>query len=432
MSINSIVRFLIDGMECPPADTLYYARPETIHGMHDWRKVNSVWNWRGRRPGEAHLLATKQMVNALPLQTDTAVQLSMSFDSQRYDWDYWYITKCEAIETIGVSTDQQLFYLMLQDPRVIADRTIISDSWSLFPDCYQYNIESTMTWQEVLDALWVLMPTAAYANSGTCPTLATTPVSSPENLNFDGLSLWRAICQALEACGHFPVYDITSGEYRFAAYNDVQAGLSTIISNNAGNLIWAGDAPNLHHAYPETISVIFQPELHSRLTKATYAQPHIESVASGITGSFTGTSMAIVDTTFCVRTNGIVENPSQLANRLIDLTRTIHGKAKACNFAGTSSWSTIIPTIMPGEQLSCVVFGAQMRRPSFTQAELIEPFEFDLPKPPDRAYSLVEVVLITSNAPDADGYYDGTVQRWNHETLTWDSLYNCKVKDLSL
>lgn len=40
-------------------------------------------------------------------------------------------------------------------------------------------------------------------------------------------------------------------------------------------------------------------------------------------------------------------------------------------------------------------------------------------------------VLITSNAPDDDGYYPGMVQRYDVDTKTWQTLFECKVLDIN-
>lgn len=40
-------------------------------------------------------------------------------------------------------------------------------------------------------------------------------------------------------------------------------------------------------------------------------------------------------------------------------------------------------------------------------------------------------VLITSNAPDDDGYYPGVVQRYDVDTKTWQTLFECKVVDIN-
>jgi hypothetical protein len=40
-------------------------------------------------------------------------------------------------------------------------------------------------------------------------------------------------------------------------------------------------------------------------------------------------------------------------------------------------------------------------------------------------------VFITSNVPDADGYYPGEVQRYDVDTKTWQTLFACKVLDIN-
>jgi hypothetical protein len=40
-------------------------------------------------------------------------------------------------------------------------------------------------------------------------------------------------------------------------------------------------------------------------------------------------------------------------------------------------------------------------------------------------------VLITSNVPDAEGYYPGEVQRYDVDTKTWQTLFACKVLDIN-
>ena len=40
-----------------------------------------------------------------------------------------------------------------------------------------------------------------------------------------------------------------------------------------------------------------------------------------------------------------------------------------------------------------------------------------------------EIVFITSNIPDANGYYPGAVQRFDVTTKSWGTIFNCKVVD---
>jgi len=40
-----------------------------------------------------------------------------------------------------------------------------------------------------------------------------------------------------------------------------------------------------------------------------------------------------------------------------------------------------------------------------------------------------EIVFVTSNFPDGNGYYPGVVQRFNVATKSWSTIFNCKVVD---
>lgn len=42
-----------------------------------------------------------------------------------------------------------------------------------------------------------------------------------------------------------------------------------------------------------------------------------------------------------------------------------------------------------------------------------------------------EYVLVLSNTPDADGFFDGLVQRYDPGSGTWQSVYPCKVLDVN-
>ena len=40
-------------------------------------------------------------------------------------------------------------------------------------------------------------------------------------------------------------------------------------------------------------------------------------------------------------------------------------------------------------------------------------------------------MLILSNVPDEDGYYDGVVQRYDVTTKNWETQFDCKVLDIN-
>jgi hypothetical protein len=69
----------------------------------------------------------------------------------------------------------------------------------------------------------------------------------------------------------------------------------------------------------------------------------------------------------------------------------------------------------------------------------IQPYDPDDPSSLYRRWAVVRLddgdyeahVLITSNVPDDEGYYDGVVQRYDIATKTWQSLFPCKVLDIN-
>ena len=46
-----------------------------------------------------------------------------------------------------------------------------------------------------------------------------------------------------------------------------------------------------------------------------------------------------------------------------------------------------------------------------------------------KAVNYEEIVFITSNIPDSNGYYPGLVQKFDVTTRSWNSTFNCKVVD---
>jgi hypothetical protein len=43
----------------------------------------------------------------------------------------------------------------------------------------------------------------------------------------------------------------------------------------------------------------------------------------------------------------------------------------------------------------------------------------------------VEIIQVTSNTKDADGYYPGNVQKFDTITKTWSTVRTCKVRDVN-
>lgn len=426
----AVAMFAIDGYPCPSARNLYEARNESFWPLYKWSKVNSVWNFRGRRPGEAHLLITKTTKDALTIGGTHTI--TITHDSGTTDLDGWIIFNIEAIESY--SATNQLWYVELKDPRAIGENTSVDDSWTYLTDANNYQDTSTMDWQTVANEIWDILPTEAKAGSASCPTFATAPSSMAENLNFDGMSAWHAICQICEAAGHVPIYNPITQVYTFAAHNATQSGLAALKSSNSSAAIqvWDGAIPAAPAGhYPANISIIFQPSMQSRLTYGTYAKPEVRAVSTGLSGAISGTYLSLIDTSFAIRTDNDLTNGSQLDDRVTDLTRTILGKCKAAGARVSLAYNQILTSFLPGEEVSCVVWAECARKGVYTAIELYEPLKFDLPKPPNRAYSVVEVVRITSSTPDSDGRYSAVVERYDFDSSSWVTQYSCKVVDLN-
>ena len=421
--------FTVDGEICPIATSLYVPRSEDIFPLHFWERVNSVTNYRGRRAGEAHLLVTKAFRDAVSGLTGP-VDIEIIDDSGTTTMAGWTVVHCEAIETY--QSTNQLYYCQLRDRRWLAEQIKVSDSYTLLEDAHNFAITGSMTWQEVLDALWTLMSSNAKGSSVACPTLASTPASNAEFLNFDGLSVWQAICQTLAACGHVAVYNQATSTYSFVKHFTTQSGLSALISSSATYLVWDGNNPTIFgNAYPETIKVTFPPRLHTVITHSSYGKPVVKSVSSGIALATTGSVQSVVDTSLALLNGDDLLNGSQLDNRLTDLTATIKGMARAANDQSVLAYNTKIASFVPGSQVTQVTIAEHARKGVYTKVEHWEPFELDLPKPQERAYSTVEVVNITNYTPDANGLYDAEVLRYDPNANSWTSLYTCKVLDLN-
>lgn len=369
--------FRIDGDDCPASKNMSMPKDDAVFPLHYHHKVNSIWNYRGRTAGEAHLLVR---------QTDAAIGGASARSIEIYDGsttvtlDNWFTYKIEAIESH--SDSNQLFYVQLRDPRSIGETKFISNSYSLLTGTHEFTGTSSFTWQDVLDALWGELPTDAKGNSSTCPTLDYSPLSTAEYLNFDGISVWHAICKALAACGHVAVYDPVTSEFRFAKYDATQSGLSALYSSNASDLIWDGAIPTVGHtnAYANVVAV-FQPVKHTTTSKGEYQPPYTATVATGSSGS-SGTALAIVDTSLADPTASGATNTTQLSNRANDLKVTVNGISRAAASKSVKAYNGFISDFIPGEEVSCVVWAEHPRKGIYTEVSYYDmEGELDLPTP---------------------------------------------------
>ncbi len=385
------ITFRIDGNDCPSSINMMMPKDDAVFPLHYHHKVNSVWNYRGRTAGEAHLLVLQSDVGTPGTSAKT---ITIDNGVSSFDLENWFPYRIEAIETRSSTT--QLFYVQLRDPRSIGETKFISNSYSLFTGTHEFTGTSAVTWQSVLTTLWGQLPTAAKGNSATCPTLEYTPLSKAEYLNFDGISVWHAICKALAACGHVAVYNPITSEFRFAKYDGTQSGLSGFYSANSSALRWDGAIPTIGHsnAFANVIAV-FQPVNHTTASKGSYQPPYTKTVAASGSGS-TGTCMSIVDTSLADPSATAPTNSAQLDNRAADLAVTVSGISRACAAKSVKAYAGIINDFIPGEQVSCVVWAEHPRKGEYTEVSYFEEPVLDLPVPGvprDNCDPIVDVFL---------------------------------------
>jgi hypothetical protein len=376
---GEILYISLNNIPCVDPRIAYQTRPPTFEPLHFWHKANSVVLRRGRRPSECRLFILKSTKEAINFATAQTVRIHHSGGT--VVMPYWYAAECEA--ATEESDDNQIFYLKLEDPRHVGLMKTIGVTPSAIQNTHR-NKEApqpaTVTWQSVLNSLWSELPILARAASASAPTLAVTPSSKAENLVFDGVSAWDAICKTLEACGHVPVFNPVSGAYSFLAYNGTQSGLSAAITAVEANKIWDGNIPACTSTCPEKVGVVFLNEITDDNRITGYKESHHEEVSTGIAGSVAGTRIDVVDTTFVEKTGATIDNQSQMDDRLVDLRRTIEGVSRAAASRNVKAYYGY-ESFLPGEELTAVTFKHGIDAPHRTIIEYNGPLEFNLPEP---------------------------------------------------
>lgn len=399
-------RFLIGSDECARPESLHMIRNEKIFPLHLWNKVNSIWNYRGRRAGEAHLLVRKSVRDAI---ASGLSPVEITIDDPENGADVatqgWTVVKCEAIESY--QDDEQLYYVELRDRRWIGEQVKIHNTY----ESIEWDAYHSIDWEDAIGKLWDLLPTDAKGLTVGTPALVTTPTSHAEFLNFDGLSVWQALCQCLQAVGHFPVYSMIHDTFAFAKYNTTQSGLAALISANAANLIWDGNIPAVDGSLPETIKVTFNPLVPTAKSMRWYRQPVAKSVASGLSNVVAGSVMTIVDHQLAIVDKDTILNDTQLDNRLADMTPTIKGICRAFNDQSVKTYNLNITDFACGSEVSCVVWSQHNRQGVYTQVIHSEELKFDMPRhhePIDTPHVLFGKVLGAEGITGMDGDVLGT------------------------
>ena len=290
----------------------------------------------------------------------------------------WFLTKAELISYAG--TGERIYYLELRDRRQIGEL----DQCKADVASYQKGFPTpaaTNTWADLLTALWSEMPTASKGAASSAPSLQTTPSSYPQNVIFSGSSSWRAVCQALTACGHVPVYDSKNNTYLFVDPTQTQSGLSSFYTTNAAKLEWDALPVSVSGGTaPENAGLLFPVTKGREQTNLpSYSSPYSVSAATGITGAQSGTEMLYVDGTRAeYNTSGTLTNTTQINNRRTDFLRTVTGIAKAINQRSSKTYIGILD-ITPGQEVIEVKWSIDIKGRCRTTVIVDTAFDIDLP-----------------------------------------------------
>lgn len=351
--------FYIDDIPCIDPKGLWGSL--TIHNwpLNNHCSCNGVYCYRGERPSEAHLLVPKSFVD--DMDQSTAKTIRINHDDGVLSLPGWYVYKCEAAGLGNNTDDNQIFYLQLRDARQIALLSCFEDSSGLTGTMRSIQNsgeaqEVGMDWQDVLSFIWGYFPEAAKLSG--IPTLDATPDSVAENLTFEALPCWVALCQALNACGHFAVVDPVDQDYAFREWNSTQSGLSALYSANSLYLMWDGYHASANATnYPDKIRIVFPPDRNPYLNITTWREPSVENVSTGVSGVTADTAWVLIDTTRSEKDEeGTIVNQTQMDNRKADLAKYIKGMFDAAANPTCRVYSKVIPDFRCGSEVSEVAW----------------------------------------------------------------------------
>lgn len=270
--------------------------------------VNGLSCPRGRAYGEAHFLLSDEDLEGVG---DGPVDIKCEHEDGATEWVGYYRIRSEAVTKQATPAHWVVFgdrRWKLEQTAAENKRYNLRKSSTEFVDATT-NGGTAYTWQEVIEDLWALLPGIA----GTCPT-APGSSGTPENLQFDGISAWRAINQVLTAIGAAAVLNPFDGTFSF-----VSLSTATTRETVKGRLLWDFDAAELDQALPATAKVLF-PALPGEATAEPYSPWHQPPfLHDGAIGGSQG-EYPIVDTLF-----GYDDNSAARAARATAIGTALRG-----------------------------------------------------------------------------------------------------------
>lgn len=370
-------------------------------GYGDWSDVvNSINCPRGRQYGEANFLMQSADAQSL---CDTSGPISIVCESElgTITFENYWVTKCTAITA---HKTQPAYWITLGDVRYILERSTANKRYNLRKTASTWvtsslNGGTPYTWQEILDDLWSLLPSAA----GSAPTLPITPSSTPENFVFDGMSAWRAINQVLTAIGCGSVFLPLSDIFTYVELKATQAGLDTVKTGYANRLLFQFTPRELPKAnFPEKVVVTFHKIPGTDDTDSPFPiKPDTEEATLGESGT-AGTKWPIVDTMFSTAGNAAARTTraGEIKDALRGLLKPL-AKPWGAVYAGALAF-------LPGSEISDITWSSDGTRGMQTVAKYsYQPFDWpELITDGGGSSAWIEYVIQTITTPTG-GHYAG-------------------------
>ncbi len=304
-------------------------------------KANSYSQREGSSYGEGYLLMRWGDISSISINSQVSMTIRQapssgeSGSASQITFGKLHLKSIKAIYSVGVMTDDTPCLVHVVDARHVLQMSSINKSYNTpspapasknpddaeFYDVESLNAGSVWTWQEMLNDIWDNLP-SSYA--GSAPTLPYSPDGLPYDFNFRGMSAWDAVWVVLDTL-RVGLTLSPSGSVSLFQRSVAQPELSSAYENNkqygvGRNLAQSSVATRI----PENIKITFSkthvgPGVAVEIARSgNYLQNmlHTETVATGVAGAISGTSITLHDDFQAViAADGSVLNSSDLTSR---------------------------------------------------------------------------------------------------------------------
>lgn len=340
--MSKIAFYLNDVIPAIMPEPLYAHAVRMGYETEHWAgKANSYVQREGAGYGEGYLLMRWGDISGISIDAQVSMTIRQTPSSgesgptSQVTYGKLHLKSIKAIYSVGAMTDDTPCLVHLVDARYILQMTSINKSYNTpspaptskdpddaeFYDVESLNSGSVWTWQEMFNDIWDNLP-SAYA--GSAPTLPYSPDGLPYDFNFRGQSAWNAAWVVLDTL-RVGLTLSPSGSVSLFQRSVAQPELAAAYESNkqfgvGRNLAQASVAARI----PQNIKVTFSkthvgPGVAVEIARSgNYLQNmlHTETIATGVTGAISGTSVTLHDDFQAViSANGTLLNASDLTSR---------------------------------------------------------------------------------------------------------------------